>query len=476
MNKNREKSKKVACDFSSRSSPLFLKTKMFKAANYIFEKLNAAGHSTYFAGGCVRDSILKLSINDIDIATSATPDEVQKLFRKSKAVGASFGVVLIDIDSIPFEVATFRTDSSYSDGRHPDKVEYSNDPKIDIQRRDFTINGLFYDAKTDEVLDVVGGVKDLEAGKVRAIGNPEERFAEDYLRMLRAVRFAARFGFDIEDETLLAIRGNAHKINDLAAERVKAELTKIWAGPNPHYALDLLRTTGLLQEILPEVAALEGVEQPKKFHPEGDVYNHTYFALKAMWEDLGADVSPTLAWGVLLHDIGKPRTAKINRSGRVSFNGHDHVGAKMAERVCERLKFSNEERDLIITLVRNHMKFLVARNMKTVTLKKFLRTEGFDQLLQLHKYDSLSGIGDLSNYEYTQQKLDAFEAGTLQDGLRPKILLNGENLKELGYEPGPMFGKFIRALEDKQLNEEIKTKEEAIGFARVYLGKGKKNV
>jgi len=474
MNKNREKSKKIDCDFSKRDTPLFPKTQIFGAANYIFEKLVGAGHSAYFAGGCVRDSILKLPINDIDIATSATPEEVQKLFKRSKAVGASFGVVIVEVNSIPFEVATFRTDSSYSDGRHPDKVEYSNDPKIDIQRRDFTINGLFYNAQTDEVLDVVGGIEDLEAGKIRAIGNPEERFAEDYLRMLRAVRFAARFGFEIENETLFAIRENAHKIKDLAAERVNIELTKIWTGPNPHYALDLLRATGLLDEVLPEVAALEGVEQPKKYHPEGDVYNHTYFALKAMWEDLGSEVPPTLAWGVLLHDIGKPRTAKINNKGRVCFNGHDFVGAKMAEKLCDRLKFSNDDRDLIITLIRNHMKFLVVHNMKVVTLKKFLRVEGFDQLLMLHKYDSLSGVGDLSNYEYIQQKLAAFEAGNLQDGLRPKILLNGEDLKDLGYEPGPLFGKFIHALEDKQLNEEIKTKDAAVSFAIQYLGKGKK--
>jgi poly(A) polymerase len=370
-------------------------------------------------------------------------------------VGAQFGVILVPKHDLKVEVATFRSDIGYSDGRHPDRVVYSKTPQEDAQRRDFTINGLLMRHDNGEVLDFVGGQKDLRAGIIRAIGDPERRFAEDKLRMMRAVRFAARFGFEIEPATFHAVQRHAAEIQRVSTERIREELTKMLTEGAARRAFELMDETGLLAQVLPEITAMKGVEQPPEFHPEGDVWIHT----RLMLEKLEKGTSPTLAWGVLLHDVGKPPTFQSagETGDRIRFNHHVEVGVRMAEEICRRLRFSNEETEQIAALVANHMRFGAVEAMKKATLKRFVRLPQFDEHLELHRLDCLSSHKNLDSYEYVHRFLDE----TPPEQVRPERLLSGHDLLAMGYRPGPQFARILRGIEDGQLEGQIKTKEEA---------------
>ncbi len=429
-------------------------------ANSICETLRRNGHQALLVGGCVRDLLLGRQPADYDVATDASPERVIELFPESVPVGAQFGVVLIPRENWKVEVATFRSDVGYSDGRHPDSVVYTRTAQEDVQRRDFTVNGLLMRHDTEEVLDYVGGQADLKAGIIRAIGDPALRFAEDKLRMMRAVRFAARFGFHIETATFEAIRSRAQEIRHVSAERLREELTKLLTEGAARRGFELLDEAGLLQQVLPEIAAMKGVEQPPQFHPEGDVWIHT----RMMIEMLPAGSSPTLAWGILLHDVGKPPTFKsaAETGDRIRFDGHVGVGVKMAEEICRRLRFSNEDTEQILALVENHMRFADAAQMRTSTLKRFARLRRFEEHLELHRIDCVSSNGRLEAYDYVRK----FFLETPPEQVRPQRLLTGEDLKTMGYQPGPAFTEILQAIEDGQLEGQLKTREEAFDFVR----------
>ena len=412
----------------------------------------------------MRDLLLGREPADYDVTTDATPDQVIGLFPENVAVGAQFGVVLIPQEELKVEVATFRSDIGYSDGRHPDRVSFSKTAEEDVQRRDFTINGLLMRHDTGEVLDYVGGQADLRAKVIRAIGDPDRRFTEDKLRMLRAVRFAARFGFEIESDTLRAIRRHVEEIRQVSPERLRDELTKMLTEGAARRAFELLDETGLLQQVLPEIAAMKGVEQPPQFHPEGDVWIHT----RLMLEALLAGVSPTLAWGVLLHDVGKPPTFKsASETGdRIRFDGHVDVGVRMAEEICRRLRFSNEDTEQILALVDNHMRFKDVESMRASTLKRFVRLPHFDEHLALHRVDCLSSHGNLGSYELVRR----FIAETPPEQVRPERLITGDDLQAMGFRPGPVFSQILGSLEDAQLEGEVKTREEAAQFVLKQFG------
>ena len=425
----------------------------------IVRTLRDHGHQAYFAGGCVRDLLLGREPADYDVSTDATPQQVMQIFPQTYAVGEQFGVVLVPetVSDEAVEVATFRSDVGYSNGRHPDEVRFTKHPQEDVERRDFTINGMMLDPATNEVLDFVGGRDDLKAGIVRAIGDPERRFAEDKLRMLRAVRFAARFDYTIDPATLEAIKRLALHINQVSCERVREELTKMLTEGRARRAFELLDTTGLLPEVLPEIAAMKGVEQPPEYHPEGDVFVHTLLLL----EKLPPGVSKTLAWGALLHDVGKPPTFRI-APDRIRFDGHVEVGVKMAAEICRRLRFSNHETDQILALVDNHMRFADVQRMNQSTLKKFLRLPAFDEHLELHRIDCLSSHGQLNAYEYAQEQLRSLPP----EAIRPTPLITGRDLIEAGYEPGPRFREVLTAVEDAQLEGRLASREAAMEFVR----------
>jgi poly(A) polymerase len=381
---------------------------------------------------------------------------VQRIFPRSLAVGAKFGVVVVTNDAAQVEVATFRSDVGYSDGRHPDRVEYSKTPQEDVRRRDFTINALLLDPETNEVLDFVGGREDLRAGIIRAIGRPEERFREDKLRMIRAVRFAARFHYAIEAGTFAAIKSMAGQVSHLSAERIRDELTKLLTEGAARRAFELLDETGLLNELLPEIAQMKGVEQPPQFHPEGDVWTHTMMML----EGLKSACSSTLAWGVLLHDVGKPPTFKpaTGPGTRIRFDEHVEVGTQMAESICRRLRFSNDDTGQIMALVANHLRFKDVPQMKSSTLKRFVRLNRFDEHLELHRLDCLSSHRNLENYEFVLR----FLAETPPEVVRPARLLTGDDLKAMGYRPGPLFKKILESVEEAQLEGRIRSRDEAV--------------
>ena len=423
--------------------------------------LRKAGHQAYLVGGCVRDILLGREPADYDVATDATPDRIQQLFPRSLAVGARFGVIIVleegdGHDSAQVEVATFRSDVGYSDGRHPDHVVYAKTPQEDVSRRDFTINALILDPDTNKVLDFVGGRDDLNAGIIRAIGQAEERFREDKLRMVRAVRFAARFGYAIEPATFEAIQKLAPEIRQVSAERIRDELTKLLTEGSARRGFELLDESGLLPELLPEISRMKGVEQPPQFHPEGDVWIHTLMML----DGLPADCSLTLAWGVLLHDVGKPPTftPPAGPNGRIRFDQHVEVGTRMAEEICRRLRFSNEDTKQIAALVANHLRFKDAPQMKPSTLKRFVRLDRFDEHLELHRLDCLSSHRNLDNYNYIRK----FLAETPPEEVRPPRLITGDDLKDMGFQPSVRFKEILRAVEDAQLNGKINTRAEAL--------------
>jgi poly(A) polymerase len=451
-------------------------------AIHIVRTLRQSGFQAYLCGGCVRDLLLERQPADYDVTTDATPDQVMRIFPETYAVGAQFGVVLVPIpqddrspdeaaisppedtvasSSLPFakadvvEVATFRSDVSYTDGRHPDAVRFSKDPREDVERRDFTINGLLMDPMSDELLDFVGGRADLEAHVVRAIGDPERRFTEDKLRMLRAVRFAARFGYAIDPATFRAIQKLASQIHQVSAERIRDELTKMLTEGHARQAFLLLDESGLLREVLPEISAMKGVEQPPQYHPEGDVFVHTLLLL----ENLPHPCAPTLAWGALLHDVGKPPTFRV-APDRIRFDGHVEVGVKMGEALCRRLRFSNDDTEQILALIDNHMRFAHVLQMKESTLKKFLRMPQFDEHLELHRLDCQASHAILAAYEFAKEKL----ASIPPEKMRPAPLVTGDDLIAAGYRPGPLFKEILTAVEDGQLEGRLQSKEEAMQF------------
>jgi len=424
----------------------------------VIQTLHQAGFLAFLVGGCVRDLLLNREPADYDVSTDATPDDVMRIFPKTYAVGAQFGVVLVAVgENETVEVATFRNDLGYSDGRHPDEVRFSKTPQEDVQRRDFTINGLLLDPLTDEVLDYVGGRKDLEQGIIRTIGDPEKRFGEDKLRMLRAVRFASRFGYILEMNTMTAIQKLAPQISRVSAERVRDELTKMLTEGKARLAFFMLYASRLLQQVLPEIAAMKGIEQPPEFHPEGDVFIHTLLLL----DNLPDPCTPTLAWGALLHDVGKPATFR-KAPDRIRFDNHVDVGVKIAEGICQRLHFPNEHTEQIIALVDNHMRFMDAMRMNESTLKKFLRIPKFEEHLELHRLDCLASSGKMGSYDFVKQKLGSMPP----EAMRPAPLVTGDQLIAAGYEPGPRFKAILAAVEDAQLENRLTNSEEAMVFIR----------
>ena len=499
-----------------------------EAALNIVKQLRASGYEAYLAGGCVRDLLLGRTPVDYDVATSATPDVVLEMFPRTFAVGAHFGVVLVATEKTGCEeesqeprcvteVATFRNDGAYSDGRHPDAVRYTTSAAEDVQRRDFTINGLLLDplklkkataettgeraagttaeknpettadpstsslrsvAQDDSslleckedgidlqagqglraaVLDYVGGLADLEAGIVRAIGEPRRRFEEDQLRLLRAVRFTARFGFALEANTASAVHGLAARIHAVSRERVRDELTKMLTEGHARRAFELLDETGLLAQVLPELTKMKGVEQPPQFHPEGDVWIHTLMLL----EQLPAGCPLTLAWGALLHDVGKPPTYRV-APDRIRFDGHVEVGVAMGAEICRRFRFSNEDARQILALIENHMRFADAPRMKASTLKRFFRLDCFEEHLALHRMDCMAAHGNLDIWEFVRERFYA----TPQEDVRPKPLLTGRELIAAGYLPGPQFKTILQTVEDAQLEGAIGSPEEALRLVR----------
>jgi putative nucleotidyltransferase with HDIG domain len=465
------------------------RARQFDAAIEIVKTLRSAGSEAYLAGGCVRDLLLGREPQDFDVTTSATPEVVLQMFPRTFAVGAHFGVVLVASETgrgcedgsvderCITEVATFRNDGVYSDGRHPDEVRYTKTAAEDVQRRDFTINGLLLDPfreglSLDElsagggnlraaVLDYVGGLDDLDAHVIRAIGQPERRFEEDQLRLLRAVRFAARFGFEIEPVTLAAVRKLAARIHAVSRERIREELTKMLTEGHARRAFELLDRTDLLVQVLPEISRMKGVQQPPQFHPEGDVWIHTLMLLGQL--EPGCEM--TLAWGALLHDVGKPPTYR-EAPDRIRFDGHVEIGVAIGAEICRRFRFSNDETRQILSLIDNHMRFADAPRMKSSTLKRFFRLENFPEHLELHRMDCLAAHRNLGIYDFVRGRFESME----EQQVRPRPLLTGRDLIDAGYEPGPAFKEMLRAVEDAQLEGTLSAPEDALSFVRERFG------
>ncbi|MGI9087718.1 MAG: CCA tRNA nucleotidyltransferase [Chthoniobacterales bacterium] len=441
---------------------------MQKIARELVARLRQNGHVAYFAGGCVRDLLRGQAPKDIDIATDARPEQVQKIFARTYAVGAHFGVIVVLENGLQFEVATFRSDGAYLDGRRPTEVHFAS-AEEDAQRRDFTINGMFFDPTADEVIDFVGGRGDLAAGLVRAIGDPEARFAEDRLRMLRAVRFATVLEFEIEGATWSALVRAAPAIAEISAERIREELVRIFLSPQRARGWDLLNASGLMAVVLPELAAMKGCEQPPQFHPEGDVFRHT----RIMLGMLPAQVSLPLVLSVLFHDIGKPPTSMVDPDGRIRFNGHDRVGAEMTEALMQRLRFSRAETEGTVEAVRQHMVFKDVPKMRVAKLKRFMARPTFQDELELHRVDCASSHAMMDNYEFLLRKREEFA----NEPIIPPPLVRGADLIALGFRPGPLFGEILEAAETRQLEGEFKDREDALAWVkREYVDAGKSGV
>ncbi|HKE29006.1 MAG TPA: CCA tRNA nucleotidyltransferase [Bryobacteraceae bacterium] len=418
-------------------------------------RLRDAGHQAWLVGGCVRDLLRGAKPKDFDVATDARPGRLVELFPNSSCVGAQFGVVLVRDGSAQVEIATFRSDREYADGRRPTGVEFETDPRADVLRRDFTINGLMLDPATGQVLDYVDGRADLERRIIRAIGNPEERFREDHLRLLRAVRFAARLDFAVDADTFEAMRRLHSLIARVSAERVRDELVRILTEGGARRGFELLDSSGMLSVLLPEIARMKGVEQPPQFHPEGDVWVHTLLLLEKL-----DHATPTLAVGALLHDVGKPPTFRV--AERIRFDGHVEEGVRLAGGILKRLRFSSTDTEQIEALVANHMRFKDVARMKDSTLKRFLRLPRFEEHLELHRIDCLSSNGNLENYNFVKRKLVELPA----EQLKPPRLITGADLIEAGYTPGPQFSEILTAVEDAQLEGTLVTKEQALAWVR----------
>src|SRR5216110_2684951 len=430
---------------------------MEKVAREVAARLRESGHIAYFAGGCVRDMVRGLIAKDYDIATNARPEAVQGLFPHTFAVGAHFGVIIVLENGFQFEVATFRSDDAYIDGRHPSAVHFSS-PEEDARRRDFTINGMFYDPVAEQVIDLVGGRADIAAKLVRAIGDPAQRFAEDRLRMLRAVRFATVLDYQIDPTTWDALIANAASIHEISAERIRDELVRIFLSPNRGLGWDLFDSSGLMGAILPELEAMKGVLQPEQFHPEGDVFVHTRLMLQLLREE---DSVP-LVFAVLLHDVAKPRTATVDETGRIRFSGHDRLGAEMTAEIMRRLRFSGAEIEGTVEMVRQHMVFKDVPKMRVAKLKRFMARPTFNDKLELHRVDCESSHRMLDNYEFLLRKREEFA----NEPILPPPLVRGDDLIALGLKPGPKFGKILEAVETRQLEGTLRTNEEALEWVK----------
>ncbi len=434
--------------------PNLIPAGLLDGALAVVRRLRDAGHEALFAGGAVRDLLLGRAVSDIDIATSAPPDEIESLFERTVPVGKQFGVIVVVLGEHHYEVATFRTDYGYSDGRRPIGVAFS-DAKQDALRRDFTVNALFLDPLTDQAIDYAGGKEDLKRRLIRTVGDPAERFQEDKLRVLRALRFACQLDFELDPPTYAQVRAKARALLQVSWERIRDELLKMLTGNAPARALDLMADTGILEVILPEVAAMRGVPQPPEFHPEGDVFVHT----RLMFENAGR-LDGVLALAILLHDVGKPPTLRVRE--RIRFDGHSDRGAEIAEVVCRRLRLPNDQTDEVVELVRDHLRFIPIRDMRESSLKRFLRRPNIEHHLELHRLDCLASHGDLTNYYFALQKLHEFS----KEAMKPSPLLNGRDLEEIGLKPGPLFKEILNALEDEQLEGRISTRQEALSWLR----------
>jgi len=434
---------------------------MKETAIEIVRRLHQAGHIAYFAGGCVRDMVRGVEPHDYDVATTATPEQIQKLFSRTIPVGAAFGVVLVLEGDHSFEVATFRCEEAYLDGRRPSRVRFGT-PEEDAQRRDFTVNGMFFDPLSQQLIDYVGGKEDIARRLIRAIGKPRQRLDEDKLRMLRCVRFATTLDYEIEPATYEAVCAMAPQIHVVSAERIREELIKIFTRTHSGRGLVLLEQTGLLREILPEVAALKGVPQPPEFHPEGDVFEHVQRMLDAM----PPNPSVTLAFAVLLHDVGKPPT--LSRSDRIRFNEHDKLGAQMAETILRRLRFPSEEISRIVLCVAEHMRFRHVQEMRPSKLKRILARPTFADELELHRLDCIASHGSLENVEFLLNKAKELSP----EALKPKPLLTGHDLLALGFTTGEFLGAVLREIEELQLEEQLRSREAALEYARKRLRDG----
>ena len=437
---------------------------MEKTAREIAARLRENDYIAYFAGGCVRDMVRGLTPKDYDIATDARPEAVQKLFPRTYAVGAHFGVIIVLENGFQFEVATFRSDEGYIDGRHPSAVRFSS-PEEDAKRRDFTINGMFYDPVAEEVIDFVGGRADIAAKLVRAIGDPAERLAEDRLRMLRAVRFATVLNYKIDNGTWKALVANAPSVNQISAERIRDELVRVLTSPNRVRGWDLLDSSGLMRVILPEIDAMKGCLQPEQFHPEGDVFQHT----RLMLQFLPEKVSVPLVFSVVLHDVAKPRTATVDETGRIRFSGHDRLGAEMTEEIMRRLRFSGAEIEATVEMVRQHMVFKDVPKMRVAKLKRFMARPTFEDELELHRVDCEGSHRMLDNYEFLLRKREEFA----NEPIIPLPLVRGDDLIALGLKPGPKFGEILEAAETQQLEGKLRTREEALEWVKREYSLGK---
>lgn len=433
---------------------------IYNHAKQIVELLHSRGKKAFIVGGSVRDAVLGIEPEEYDITTSATPDEVSSYFQNTVQVGASFGVIIVLLDGLKFEVATFRKEEKYSDGRHPDNVEYSTEESEDVLRRDFTINGMLYDPISEQVIDYVGGLDDLGKKIVRTIGDPSNRFNEDKLRMIRAVRFSSRLDYEIDEPTKNALMQLAEQIMQVSAERIRDELISIITQKNPGKGLSMLSDFGLLKHILPEVESMKGVKQPPQFHPEGDVFVHTCLVLDKMYENSKGQAGAELALGGLLHDVGKPPTYTV--TDRIRFNGHDRVGATMSKKICRKLKLSNKQIERIDSLVREHLRFKDVFQMRDSTFKRFVGMDYFDEHMALHLADCEASHGMTGAYEFIKNKLSEFT----EEQIRPEPLIKGDDLIKLGFKPGPIFSEILNSVEEMQLEGNLVEKDQAIDFVK----------
>jgi len=432
-------------------------------ASDIIGRLRREGFEAFFVGGCVRDHLRGVKPGDYDIVTSALPAQVIRLFERTVAVGAKFGVVIVVSGGHTYEVATFRSDDVYEDGRRPSGIRFST-AREDVLRRDFTVNGLLMDPVTGEVIDYVRGRADIEQKMIRTIGDPAVRFNEDYLRMLRAVRFTANLDYSIDPQTQKAISIHAGKIGGISAERISEELQKILTRGGARKGFELLSETGLLKQILPEVERMRGVEQPPRFHPEGDVWEHTMLMLDTLSVETAPHTSPALAWGALLHDVGKPLSRAEDENG-VHFYGHTKLGEHIAEDIAGRLRFSRVQREQVISLIHHHMAFMNVQKMRPSRLKRFLRMPDFDLHMQLHRLDCLASHGMVDHYEFCKDRLANMEP----DALHPPRFLTGDDLIKMGYAPGRRIGEILHLLEEEQLENRISSKEDAMAFVQTHF-------
>ncbi len=424
-------------------------------------RLQQSGFSAFWVGGCVRDFLLGREPQDYDIATDARPEQIEKLFKRTLAVGRKFGVMIVVEGKHQFQVATFRAEADYQDGRRPETVRFA-DAKADARRRDFTVNGLFYDPIAEKLHDWVGGKKDLQAKIIRTIGAPEERFAEDHLRLLRAIRFAAQLGFEIEPQTFAAVKKLAPKIELISAERIRDELIKLFSPPHAARGLALLRDSRLLPGVLPELIATMLCQQSPDYHPEGNVFEH----IRLMLEKLPPCASSSLPWAVILHDIAKPATAeRDSTTGAIHFYGHEKVGAAMAQRILQRLRFPKKQIEEIVACVRQHMQFKDVKQMRKATLRRLLLRETFPLELELHRLDCLGSHGNLDHYNFLLKQAEELKR---KPTIRPP-LLTGRDLIKLGMKPGPAMGSLLEEIREKQLQDELKTPRQAKAWVKKRL-------